>query len=59
MTKRVIECNVCGEPLSAANDGELLSQVQRHYASEHEDAAFSEDQAREMIEREAYAAGDA
>lgn len=59
MTKRVIECNICGEPLSAATDGELLRQVQSHYASEHEDAALGEDQAREMIEREAYDAGDA
>ena len=23
MTKRVIECNICGEPLSAATDDEL------------------------------------
>jgi len=59
MTKRVVECNVCGEPLSAATDEELLTQVQRHYASEHEDSAFDEHQAHEMIEREAYDAGDA
>jgi hypothetical protein len=59
MTKRVIECNVCGEPLSAATDDELRAQVQRHYASEHGDIAFDEDQAREMIAREAYDAGDA
>ena len=59
MTKRVIECNICGEPLSAATDNELLTQVHRHYATEHEDAALAEDQAREMIEREAYDAGDA
>ena len=59
MTKRVIECNICGEPLSAANDDELVAQVHRHYASEHAEAGFDEDQAREMIEREAYDAGDA
>jgi predicted small metal-binding protein len=59
MSKRVIECNICGEPLSAATDDELVTQVQRHYASEHEDAAMNEDQAREMVEREAYDAGDA
>ena len=59
MTKRVIECNVCGEPLSAATDDELLVQVQRHYTSEHGDAALDEDQAREMIARVAYDAGDA
>jgi hypothetical protein len=59
MTKRVIECNICGEPLAAATDDELLTQVQRHYASEHSDAGLDEDQAREMIAQEAYDAGDA
>jgi hypothetical protein len=59
MSKRVIECNVCGEPLSAATDDELVSQVQRHYASEHADAELDDEQAREMISREAYEAGDA
>ena len=59
MTKRFIECNVCGEPLSTANDDELLVQVRKHYAAEHEDAPMDEDQAGEMIAREAYDAGDA
>jgi predicted small metal-binding protein len=57
--KRTIECNVCGEPLSAANDDELLAQVQEHYAREHREAAVDEAQARELIAREAYDAGDA
>ena len=59
MTKRVIECNICGEPLSAATDDERVSQVQRHSASEHPDSGMDEEQAREMISREAYDAGDA
>jgi hypothetical protein len=59
MSKRVIECNICGEPLSAATDDELLAQVQRHYASEHEDAGLDDNQAREMVAHEAYDAGDA
>jgi predicted small metal-binding protein len=59
MTKRVIECNICGEPLAAATDDELVTQVCRHYESEHEDAALDEEQAREMISQEAYDAGDA
>jgi predicted small metal-binding protein len=59
MTKRVIECNICGEPLSAANDEELLRQVMQHLESEHPESAFDEDQAREMISREAYDAADA
>ena len=60
MSKRVIECNICGEPLSAANDEELLRQMQTHYESEHGDEApLDEQQARETIAREAYDAGDA
>jgi predicted small metal-binding protein len=59
MTKRVIECNICGEPLSAANDEELLRQVQQHQESEHAESPFDEKQGREMISREAYDASDA
>ena len=59
MSKRVIECNICGEPLSAATDDELLRQVMQHVESEHPEAAFDEERAREMISREAYDAADA
>ncbi len=59
MTKRVIECNICGEPLSAATDDELLRQVQHHLESEHPDSGLDEQHAREMISREAYDAADA
>lgn len=59
MTKRVIECNICGEPLAAATDDELARQMQRHYQSEHPDAGLDEQQARETIAREAYDAADA
>jgi predicted small metal-binding protein len=59
MTKRVIECNTCGEPLAAATDDELVRQVQRHYESEHPEASMDEQQARETIAREAYDAADA
>jgi predicted small metal-binding protein len=59
MSKRVIECNICGEPLSAATDEELLGQVRRHIESEHPDSGVDEEEAREMIAREAYDAGDA
>jgi hypothetical protein len=59
MTKRVIECNVCGEPLAAATDDELLGQMQRHYAREHPDASLDEQEARETIDEEAYDAADA
>jgi predicted small metal-binding protein len=59
MTKRVIECNICGEPLAAATDDELVRQVHGHYQSEHPEASMDEQQARETIAREAYDAGDA
>ena len=60
MSKRVIECNICGEPLAAATDDELLRQVQAHHESEHGDeSSLDEQEAREMIVREAYDAGDA
>jgi predicted small metal-binding protein len=60
MTKRVVECNICGEPLAAATDDELLRQVREHYRSEHGDeATLGDEQAREMIAREAYDAADA
>ena len=60
MSKRVIECNVCGEPLAAATDEELLRQVQKRHQSEHiDESALSEEEARETIAREAYDAADA
>ena len=37
---RVIECNFCGETLSAANDAELRACVLRHMESEHGDEEF-------------------
>ena len=39
MTKRVIECNICGEPLSAATDDELLRRSSCTTESEHPDSA--------------------
>jgi len=60
MSKRVIECNICGEPLAAATDEELLRQMQAHHESEHGDeSVLDEQEARETIAREAYDAADA
>jgi predicted small metal-binding protein len=59
VSKRVIECNVCGEPLAAANDEELLGQLRAHLEAEHPESVLDEAAAREMIAREAYDAGDA
>ena len=58
MTIRVVECNVCGEPMSAATDDELLRRVRGHMESEHPSVALDEAAAREMIANEAYDASD-
>jgi len=55
---RVIECNICGEPLAAATDDELLRRLEHHLEDEHEMADYDEQSAREAIEREAYDASD-
>lgn len=59
MTRRVIECNVCGEPLAAATDEELLGQLREHHGREHADVPLDEEEARETIASEAYDAADA
>lgn len=58
MSKRVVECNICGEPLAAATDEELMRQLHAHVDKEHESPDFDEHAAREMIASEAYEAGD-
>jgi predicted small metal-binding protein len=55
---RVFECNICGEPLAAANDDELLARLKAHVGEEHDEEEFDEDSAREMIDEEAYDATD-
>ena len=56
---RVIECNFCGQVLQAENDDELVSVVAGHMSSEHADSGVGEEQARGMVERDAYTATDA
>jgi predicted small metal-binding protein len=58
MSMRVIECNICGEPLSAANDEELLRRVRTHMESEHPSEGLDESAARAMIGEQAYTASD-
>jgi predicted small metal-binding protein len=58
MSMRVLECNICGEPLAAANDDELLRRLRDHFGSEHSTASYEEEQARATIVREAYDASD-
>ena len=55
---RVIECNQCGEALSAANDDELRACLIRHMESEHPGVEFDEASAAKTIQEQAYAASD-
>jgi predicted small metal-binding protein len=58
MSMRVVECNICGEPLAAATDEELLRRLRDHHEADHESATFDEAAARETIANEAYNATD-
>jgi hypothetical protein len=58
MSMRVIECNVCGEVLAAANDDELERRLAGHMRAEHPDAQFDPERGRELVAREAYTAAD-
>ena len=55
---RVIECNVCGETLAAANDEELLKRLRAHMESQHSASHVDEAQARDTVANEAYDASD-
>jgi hypothetical protein len=55
---RVIECNVCGEPLTATDDKELLGRLRAHSEAEHPSLAFDDQHASEQIADEAYDATD-
>jgi predicted small metal-binding protein len=59
MSKRVVECNICGEPLAAATDEELSRRVRDHLETEHQEANRDEQGIRNMVATEAYEAGDA
>jgi predicted small metal-binding protein len=54
---RVIECNECGETVSAANDDELAGRLAEHLRSEH-DVEPDEDELSELVGEEAYDAMD-
>jgi len=54
---RVVECDTCGETISAADDEELAGRLKDHHSSEHEED-LDEDEAQQRIDREAYDATD-
>ncbi len=55
---RVIECNLCGEVLQAANDDDLVGAAMGHFNERHADAGMDEPRMRDMVERDAYDATD-
>jgi predicted small metal-binding protein len=54
---RVIECNECGEAISAADDQELATRLEAHLRDEH-DLSPDEDEVGEMLHEQAYDAMD-
>ena len=54
---RVIECNECGETLSAASDDELVRRLRSHLAGEHDERPDDEE-LEELVDGEAYEAQD-
>ena len=55
---RVIECNFCGETLSAANDDELRACLVRHVESKHSNEELDDEAAGALISSKSYAATD-
>ena len=54
---RVIECNECGETVSAANDEELARNLAAHLREEH-DLEPEEEEVTDLVHDEAYDATD-
>ena len=54
---RVVECDICGETISAASDSELVGRVTDHLESEHDQEPDTE-AVQAMVEEEAYEAMD-
>jgi glucokinase len=55
---RVVECNICGEVISAGGDDELVAEVRRHMDTVHGDDAVGDDRVRELVEQGSYEASD-
>ena len=54
---RVIECNECGDTVSAANDEELTRRLGEHLQSEH-DVEADQEEVADLVHEEAYDATD-
>jgi histidinol phosphatase-like PHP family hydrolase len=54
---RVLECDICGETISAESDDELKGRLGDHLGSVH-DRGASPEELDELVESEAYEATD-
>jgi predicted small metal-binding protein len=54
---RTIECNVCGETVTAADDDELARHLVEHLKEEHDEEPDA-DEVHQTVDREAYDAMD-
>ncbi|WP_156028445.1 hypothetical protein [Candidatus Solirubrobacter pratensis] len=54
---RVVECDICGETISAESDEELKGRLGEHLGSAHERGASAEE-LQELVASEAYEATD-
>jgi predicted small metal-binding protein len=55
---RVIECDLCGQALSAANDDELARTVSHHMSERHPESVPDDAQVRALVGEHAYDASD-
>ena len=55
---RVIESPVGGEVVSADTDDELVVALRRHIEEHHPDSEFTDEQLRDLVERNSYEAVD-
>jgi predicted small metal-binding protein len=55
---RVIECNECGETISAASDEELVRRLGSHLSEEHDAGEPDEEELTDLVEEQAYEAMD-
>jgi len=53
----VVECNICGETLTAADDDELARALGNHLSDEHDESP-GDDEVHQTVDREAYDAMD-
>jgi predicted small metal-binding protein len=54
----VIDCNECGDTIKAANDEELARALTQHMQSEHPDAEWDDERAKELVSTQSYHATD-